>query len=65
MIKRLMNEKGLSSLSSNYPALGAVNDQIQKLRNESIIVDYQYQKLGNVGAIADHRAARAYPQHEK
>jgi hypothetical protein len=44
MIKRLMNEKGLSSLSSNYPALGAVNDQIQKLRNESIIVDYQYQK---------------------
>jgi deoxyribodipyrimidine photo-lyase len=44
MIKRLMNEKGLSYLSSNYPALGAVNDQIQKLRNESIIVDYQYQK---------------------
>ena len=44
MIKRIMDEKDLTSLSSNYPALGAVNDQIQKLRNESIIVDYQYQK---------------------
>jgi len=44
MIKKLMDEKGLNSLSSYYPALGAVNDQIQKLRNEGIIVDYQYQK---------------------
>ena len=44
MIKKLMDEKGLSSLSSYYPALGAVNDQIQKLRNEGILVDYQYQK---------------------
>ena len=44
MIKRLMDEKGLSSLSSYYPALGAVNDQIQRLRNEGILVDYQYQK---------------------
>ena len=44
MIKSLMDEKNLTSLYSNYPALGAVYDQIQKLRNESIIVDYQYQK---------------------
>ena len=39
-----MENKGLRSLVSNYPALGAVNDQIQKLRNEGILVDYQYQK---------------------
>ena len=44
MIKRLVNERGLNSLYTNYPALGAVNDQIQKLKSENIIVEYKYRK---------------------
>ena len=44
MIKRLLNERGLNSLYTNYPALGAVNDQIKKLKSEDIIVEYKYRK---------------------
>ena len=44
MIKKLVNERGLNSLYTNYPALGAVNDQIEKLKNENIVVEYKYQK---------------------
>jgi len=44
MIKRLVIERGLNSLHTNYPALGAVNDQIQKLKSENIIVEYKYRK---------------------
>ena len=44
MIKRHLNQRGLNSLYTNYPALGAVNDQIEKLKSENIIVEYKYQK---------------------